>query len=293
MSTRSIARLLVAAFLSLFAIGVMDAAPQELHTSVQSKDGTPIAVFCRGSGPALLLVHGGTGDHTRWDSVVPTLSESFHVCAMDRRGHGQSGDAQAYAIEREFADVAAVADSLEQPVILIGHSFGAICALEASLRTRRIVRLVLYEPPFPVRGPLADRDVLARFEGLIQQGQKDTALELFLREIVKLPEARIAAARKEPSWAARAQAVGLQVREVKVVDAYGFIGTKYQPVKSPVLLVMGTETAEHHRAAVEALSEVLPSNRVAMLQGQGHDALQSAPKVFVDAILEFLNADAN
>src|SRR5215813_14032441 len=225
MFTSDVLRLTAATLLSIVATTI-DAAAQQGQLTVQSKDGTPIAVFCRGSGPALLLVHGGTGDHTRWDSVAPTLAERFTVCAMDRRGHGQSGDAQAYAIEREFADVAAVADSLEQPVILIGHSFGAICALEASLRTRRIVRLVLYEPPFPVRGPLADRDVLARFEELIQQGQKDAALELFLREIVKLPEARIAAARKEPSWSARAEAVGVQVREVKAVDAYGFVGAK-------------------------------------------------------------------
>src|SRR5262249_24097618 len=287
------ARWTAATFLCLSATAAIDAPPQDARRSVQSKDGTAIAVFCRGSGPALLLVHGGTGDHTRWDSVVPAFSQRFRVCAMDRRGHGQSGDAQAYAIEREFEDVAAVADSLQQPVIVIGHPFGAICALEAALRTEKIGRLVLYEPPFPVHGPLADSKTLARFEGLIQQGQKDAALELFLRKIVKLPEARSGVARREPSWAARAEAVGVQVREVKSVDAYGFVGAKYQAAKSPTLLVMGTETAEHHQAAIEALRQVLPNNQIAVLQGQGHDAVQASPQLFLDPVLKFLNADGN
>jgi len=58
-------------------------------------------------------------------------------CAMDRRGHGQSGDTQEYSLEREFEDVAAVADSLDQRVSVIGHSL-VICAAEAALRTRNI-----------------------------------------------------------------------------------------------------------------------------------------------------------
>src|SRR5215475_14249856 len=105
MFASDVARLTAATLLSIVATSAIDAAPQQRQLTVQSKDGTPIAAFCRGSGPALLLVHGGTGDHTRWYSVVSTLSERFHVCAMDRRGNGQSGDAQGYAIEREFADV--------------------------------------------------------------------------------------------------------------------------------------------------------------------------------------------
>ena len=94
----------------------------EKPLTVRSKDGTRIAFYCQGSGPALLLVHGGMGDHSRWEPVLPTFSARFRVCAMDRRGHGQSGDTQEYSLEREFEDVAAVADSLDQRVSVIGHS---------------------------------------------------------------------------------------------------------------------------------------------------------------------------
>ena len=65
-----------------------------------------------GHGPPLILVHGTTGDHTTFRVVGPMFATWRTVHAMDRRGRGASGDTLPYAIEREFEDVAAVADAL-------------------------------------------------------------------------------------------------------------------------------------------------------------------------------------
>jgi pimeloyl-ACP methyl ester carboxylesterase len=279
----------LAAFVPATAINLpLAGSVPEMLLMVHSKDATRLAVYCQGSGSTLLLVHGGSGDHTRWEPAVPAFSARFRVCAMDRRGHGQSGDAQKYSFEREFEDVATVADSLDRPVSVIGHSFGAICAAEAALRTRSIEKLVLYEPPFPVSGPVADPEVLAKFEDLVQKGQKDAALEMFLHDIVKLPDNRIEEARKEPGWAARANTIDIQVREIRAVNAYEFAAAKFEKLKIPTLLVMGSQTADHHRVAIEALSRVLPNRTLVTLQGQGHDAIQAAPQLFTDAVLGFL-----
>src|SRR3712207_6140160 len=90
------------------------------HTSeagtVASKDGTPIAFLRSGEGPPLVLLHGTTADHSRWAPVLPAFEEHFTVYAVDRRGRGGSGDSEAYALDREFEDIAAVVDSLEEPV---------------------------------------------------------------------------------------------------------------------------------------------------------------------------------
>jgi pimeloyl-ACP methyl ester carboxylesterase len=66
---------------------------------------------------------------------------------VDRRGRGESGDGSNYAIEREFDDVVAVVDPIGNGVDLLGHSFGAVWALEAGLRTSHLRKLILYEPP--------------------------------------------------------------------------------------------------------------------------------------------------
>ena len=80
---------------------------------VRSRDDTPIAVFSSGEGPPLVLVHGATADHTAFRVVGPMLGTTFTVHAIDRRGRGASGDGVGpYSIEREFEDVAAVAETL-------------------------------------------------------------------------------------------------------------------------------------------------------------------------------------
>jgi Alpha/beta hydrolase family len=73
------------------------------------------------------LVHGTTADHSRWDTVLPELGAHFRVYTMDRRGRGESGDAEPYRVEAEFDDVAAVVDSIGGDVSVLGHSYGALC----------------------------------------------------------------------------------------------------------------------------------------------------------------------
>ena len=114
---------------------------------VASLDGTRIAVHRSGEGPPLVLVHGAAADHSRWRPVLPALERRFTVLAVDRRGRGGSGDAAAYALEREVEDVVAVVEAAGEPVALLGHSHGAVCALEAARLTGGVRALVLYEPP--------------------------------------------------------------------------------------------------------------------------------------------------
>src|SRR5436190_5786548 len=124
-----------------------------------SKDGTAIGCFVSGSGTPMVLVHGTSADHGRWAPIMPALERHFTVYACDRRGRGASGLGEPYAIEREFEDVAAVVDGIGGPVDLLGHSYGAICALEASRLTPHLRRLVLYEPPVPAGLPIYSAEV--------------------------------------------------------------------------------------------------------------------------------------
>src|SRR5688572_24310787 len=118
-----------------------------MMSTFRSGDGTTIACEKIGSGPPLVLVHGTAADHTRWAPVLPALSGRFTIYACDRRGRGASGDGASYAMEREFEDVAAVVDGIGGPVDLLGHSYGALCSLEAAVLARNLRRLALYEPP--------------------------------------------------------------------------------------------------------------------------------------------------
>src|SRR5258706_11204722 len=119
-------------------------------STVISKDGTPIAPLREGEGAPLILVHGTGGASARWIPLLPYFTPHFNVIVVDRRGRGESGDTQLYGIQREFEDIAAVVDSLGEPAFLLGHSFGGLCSLEASLLTSNIRKLVIYESPIPM-----------------------------------------------------------------------------------------------------------------------------------------------
>jgi pimeloyl-ACP methyl ester carboxylesterase len=106
-----------------------------LTGTVTTEGGTPVAYWRSGKGPPLVLVHRTATDHSRWRPVLPALEEHLTVYAIDRRGRGGSGDTDDYAVERDFEDVAAVVDSFGEPVNLLGHSYGRLLALGATLLT--------------------------------------------------------------------------------------------------------------------------------------------------------------
>lgn len=255
---------------------------------VISPDGTPIAYQRSGNGPPLLLVHGSIADRRIWTPVLPALEQRFTVYAMDRRGRGKSADTGRYAFEREFEDVAALVDALGPEANVVAHSFGAICALEAALLTSGIRRLVLYEPPILLNPTDAPQGVLSRIDALLAGGDRDGALAHFYREVMGMSPEEIDKLRARPVWKNLVAVAHTLSRELNAVRGYAFSAERFSAVTTPVLLVAGSQTRRHLRAVVDALGEVLPHSRVIILEGQGHSAMSTAPKLFADTVLDFL-----
>jgi pimeloyl-ACP methyl ester carboxylesterase len=257
---------------------------------VQSADGTAIAYEIRGQGPPLVMVHGSSLDHTRWGSSINRLAEHFTLLLMDRRGRGASSDGPVYSIEREFEDVVAVVESVGRPVYLLGHSYGAVCSLEAARLSEAIDKLVLYEPPLPMgeRGPLLGKHMPERLEELLQKGECDTLVELFLRAVVGCSSAEVQSLRSSASWKVRLQAAHTLPREVRMAELYRFDPAKYAKVRVPTLLLLGTESPGYMRDSTVAAAAALQNSRVEMLEGQGHAAMTTAPDMFLGKVVGFL-----
>jgi pimeloyl-ACP methyl ester carboxylesterase len=109
---------------------------------VLSGDGTHLGVERLGEGPPLLAVHGGTADRSRWAPVAQALSERFTLYLLDRRGRGASikESSGPYALDREAEDVASVIEVIGEPVLYLGHSYGALIGMEALLITDQIAK---------------------------------------------------------------------------------------------------------------------------------------------------------
>ena len=275
----------------------MTASDEGPDRSVLSADGTPIAVFISGVGPPAILVHGATADHTTWRAAGPILAESFTVHAIDRRGRGASGDGSGtYAIEREYEDLATVADSLAAEtggaVDVVGHSYGGRCALGAALLTASIGRIVVYEGAPSAGDPdgagYRPSGVERRIRALIKAGRLDDALEAFFREIVRMPESDLAAYRADPVWPRRAAAVHTTLRELEGEASPAASLEMLGGVRQPVLQVLGGDSAPVFREATVALDARLENGRVVIIDGARHAAHHTHVDAFVGAVRSFL-----
>ena len=263
---------------------------EEMET-VTSADGTEIAFERTGGGPPLVLVHGMAGNRTRWElfDVRSALAEHTTVYAVDRRGHGESGDAEEYALEREFEDVAAVVDSIDDPVHLLGHSHGGLCALEAALRTDNLRSLVVYEPAGPWEVPHHySEELYEELEALVDAGENEEALLLFLREGIHLPDSQIDALRTAPNWSARVDEAPTLPREYLVPTRYAFEPARFAEMTTPTLLLVGGESPGWITDATAAIDDALPNSRISVLEGQEHLAMNTAPDLFIGEVLAFV-----
>lgn len=272
--------------LDTHTFAAFEAGPEHSLSTVRSKDGTLIAVECAGAGPSLVIVHGGTGDRSRWTPLFPLFASRFRVCAMDRRGHGASGDSPNYSLQREAEDVVAVVNSRPDTVFLLGHSYGGVCALEAAFLTNKISKLVLYEPP------LQDLDHSAavdRMERMIQKGDREQALVTFLEEIVMISPSEIAAMKTRPSWPGLLASVASSIRQARALAAYRFDPKRMSTMKVPTLLLTGSETASPQlKQAISGLLDSLPHRALFVFEGQQHNAMDTVPQQFAEAVGNFL-----
>jgi pimeloyl-ACP methyl ester carboxylesterase len=290
---------------SSVAPGPFSAAPA---LAAVSRDGTSLAVFdvapatapgAAGTDelprPALLLVHGATADHTTWRNVGPVLARTRRVLAIDRRGRGASGDAPGYAIEREYEDIAAVADAIGEatggPVDVVGHSYGGRVGLGASLLTATIRRLVVYEgAPVPAGMTYRPPGMVETVRDALDRGDNETALATFLAGIVGMSEAALDAYRADPVWPTRVAAAPTILREVDAeatpaagLDALG-------AVTVPVLLVLGSISRSPFRIGTDELAARLRDAHVVTIAGAAHAAHHTHAAEFVRAVEGFLEA---
>jgi pimeloyl-ACP methyl ester carboxylesterase len=256
--------------------------------TVTSADGTRIAFWREGSGPPLLLVHGGLCDHFAWYFVVPILAQKFTVYTFDRRGRGGSGDTPPYRAAREREDIAALLRTIGEPAHLLGHSAGGILALQAAESQRDLRSLILYEPGFVIDGAreLPSAEILAEMQSLLSAGDRDAALRIAMKEAVGASDAEVEALATGPGWT-RLLAVASAIPNDWMLWQESFAPEKAADMRTRTLMLMGSESPGWLRKGTEAICAALPNAQLVVLPGEGHSAMISAPRAFAEAVIEF------
>src|SRR5215471_4779174 len=112
-----------------------------------------LAVWCRDGGRShVVILHGGPGlsDYTRGlgEMLADSLGEHWTVVRFQQRGLVPSTTKGPFTIEQHVADVVAGCDAVcEEPVSLVGHSWGGHLALHATINhPDRFAAMVVVDP---------------------------------------------------------------------------------------------------------------------------------------------------
>lgn len=108
------------------------------------------------------------------------------------------------------------------------------------------------------------------------------------REVVRMPEAEIAALRAQPAWPARVAAGPTIARELRAIPRMAFDPAQAARINVPTLLLTGSDSRDPFAADVGAVAAALPDARVVVLEGQQHVADVLVPELVATHLLAFL-----
>ncbi|WBB58614.1 alpha/beta hydrolase [Streptomyces sp. WMMC500] len=247
--------------------------------------------------PGVLLLHGLMGRASHWATTARWLSARSRAIALDQRGHGRSdkpGDGP-YDRDAYVADAEAVIEQLDlAPVVLVGHSMGALTAWQLAARRPDLVRgLVICDMRASALGAASQREWEEWFRSWpvpfatladVRKwfGEDDPILERprpargeFYAEVM---------AERADGWRpvfSRPQM--LRARETWVHDAHW---EELAHVQCPALVIRGID-GELGRAEAQEMVRVLPRGVYAELEA-GHLLHLEDPEAFHRAVEPFL-----
>ena len=253
-------------------------------------NGVSLAIETRGSGQAIVFVHGFPLDRSIWRHQLDTLT-GFRRVAVDLRGMGQSDAPDlGYSMAMYADDLAALLDALgEDRVVLCGLSMGGYVAFEFLRRYRPRVRgLVLMDTRAEAdsaEGRKA-RDLLVT--RVREQGALAAAEAMLPRFFTaSVPPEIIQTVREMVLGAPVSGIVGALTAMRDRPDSTPLLPTL---VGVPTLVLVGEEDVITPPAISEAMAAAIPEARLVVIPGAGHLPCIEQPVTTTRAVLKFLQS---
>ncbi len=263
-------------------------------TIIEVAESVSLHVEIRGNGPAVMLLHGFTGDHTTLDMLAERLAATNRVIVPDLGGHGRSTSPEsddAHSVDAMVGHVLALAHSLDLGRFhLVGYSMGGRVALTAACdHGDRLESLVLIGASAGLVDP-AERKTRREADEALAAGLADDGLEAFVDRWMANP-LFATQARLGPEFLAAARAQRLTGDAAALARSLRGAGTgvmtplhdRLGDCTVPTTLVAGAHDAKFVEIA-RTLAEAMPRAEPAIIEGAGHAAHLEQPDVVVAAI---------
>jgi aminoacrylate hydrolase len=247
----------------------------------------------QGTGPAVLLVPGLSGQGSFWARQTSDFARDFRVIVHDHRGAGQSTHSRiAYSVEQMADDLLRLMDKLGvASAHLVGHSTGgAIGQVIAQDHPERLQSLVL-------SATWAGRD--AYFRRLFESRREiltTLGVDAYLRASVLMlappwwvrANDALLAEQHRQNAAASAPVVVMASRIDAIVgfDRRARLGE----IRTPTLVIVAADDMVTPRFYSDELASRIPGAKLVVLEGGGHFVPQIAPEPYNAAVGGFLRA---
>jgi proline iminopeptidase len=259
-----------------------------------------------GTGPPLVLCHGGPGLWDYFGDVASMLQDDVRTIRWDQRGCGRSVRRGPYSIEGSIADLDAVRAQFAGPrAALLGHSWGAHLALRYAIEHPSHVSALIYVSGTGIDPGRAwhahyERNLrqrigrhLQRWETLNARArtpaeEREWAVLQWSADYADPDAAPAHAARMATPWLGiNYDANRILNAEVKAELSAGDLAARCRTLDLPVLIIDGAEDIRP-RWAVDSLHAALPDVTRISLPTAGHVPWAERPGDFRQAVLNFL-----
>ncbi|MBY8874551.1 alpha/beta hydrolase [Micromonospora sp. PLK6-60] len=265
---------------------------------ITAPDGATIVLHSTGSGPGIVVVHGGGVTIGVYRRLADRLADRFTVHRYNRRGRADAAPrAEPYTVDQDVHDLAAVLTHTGAGNV-IGHSSGGFIALRAAQRLP-VRRLALYDAAvsidggFPVgwldaaRAAAAAGD-LARAMALTGAGINTHSPTARLPLGVQIALSR--AFLRTPIGRTMGALLRTTLDETHQIRLHDGPADQWSGVTAETLLAYGAAGPPYYAGLNAALAGALPRARVLPVPRSGHDGLNRAPRRLVEPLTEFLAA---
>jgi pimeloyl-ACP methyl ester carboxylesterase len=243
--------------------------------------------------PPLVLLHGIARHAHTFDHLAPHFARSYHVLAIDMRGHGDSDwDAGGrYLVEDHVKDLEDLVAQLRlQRITLLGNSTGGrVAQVFAGLHPDLVAKLIVEDV-----GPERPEDIASGFARRVKLEADGWATEEELVEQLTKENPGVAASwiRTYARFGAKRRADGRIVWKRDPDLVKGFLPTELwryvNRITAPTLYVLGGKSTIVPPATQQRLKETLPRCEIVVMPGLGHYPGVEDPPGFLAIVDRFV-----
>lgn len=235
-----------------------------IWTTRRRSDFGGLRAIRQGTGPALLLLHGVGLRAEAWNTQMDDLAGQFTVIAPDMPGHGESGPRHGMARLVSYTD--AVAQALGEPVLVAGHSMGAMIALDLAIRYPGRVRAVAALNAIYRRTPEARQAVQQRaasLDGVSIADPQGTLKRWF-------GEGHPSESQACRQWLSTVDPAGYKAAYTVFAQEDGPPDTGLASLPCPALFMTGAQEPHSTPAMSQAMAERVDNGRAVIIPGAAH-----------------------